>query len=337
MQPLYHESISDVPGIYQITCIPTGKIYVGSAKSLRKRYQSHFGSLQRNEHHNPKLQNAFRKYGFDAFVFVVLEYVLFPEMLITREQFWLDKLKPFGKRGFNILKNAGSSLGRVVPQSSREKSRATQLGRPSTRVGWKPTPEQIEKRRKAMIGYKPTEEAKRNMAKAAEGRVHSTESIEKRRMKLLGHAPNNAKEFIVTSPDGVKYLVYHLKNFSKQHGLSAGTLIQVARGNRKHHQGWKACYLNPNEDTSKKYSMSDEARAKMSVSSSTRVRTSEEYASRRKTLILTSPDGVEYVVDGIHAFCQQHGLDSSSIAKVARGRYAHHHGWLARFPDEEAS
>lgn len=337
MQPLYHESVPNVPGIYRITCVATGKIYIGSAVNLRKRRKEHFGSLQRNEHHNIKLQRAWNKYGPDAFAFDILEYVMFPVMLIPREQHWLDKVQPFDKNGFNILKVAGSSLGRVVSQSSREKSRATQLGRPSTRVGWKPTPEQIEHHRRVMTGYKQTEEHKHNAAITRIGKKRSPETKDKMRQSALGHTPNNTKEFILTSPDGVKYLVYHLRNFCKQHGLSAGTLIQVARGNRAHHKGWKACYLNPNEDTSKKYSASDEARAKMSASSSTRVRTTEEYASRRKTLILTSPDGVEYVVDGIHAFCQQHGLDSSSIAKVARGRYAHHHGWLARFPDVEAS
>jgi group I intron endonuclease len=80
---------------------------------------------------------------------------------------------------------------------------------------------------------------------------------------------------------------------------------------------------------------SDEARTRMSMSGSSRTRTSEEYATRRKTLIATSPDGIEYVVHGVDQFCKEHSLDGSSLAKVAKGKYKHHHGWTARYPEAD--
>jgi group I intron endonuclease len=36
-------------GIYQIRCIPTGKIYVGSAVNLRKRWDQHHRSLRKGK------------------------------------------------------------------------------------------------------------------------------------------------------------------------------------------------------------------------------------------------------------------------------------------------
>src|SRR5689334_12150640 len=123
MTPLYH-SIQPPPetsGIYRITCTVTGKFYIGSALNLYSRWANHFSSLRRNVHGNPKLQNAFNKYGEDAFAFDILELVLIPEMLTAREQHWFEKLNPFGENGFNIDRIAGSALGRKLSAEHREK------------------------------------------------------------------------------------------------------------------------------------------------------------------------------------------------------------------------
>src|SRR5216683_1998974 len=236
-----HSTIPATSGIYRITCAVTGKIYIGSAINLYRRRYTHFGYLQRNQHHNPKLQAAWNKYGSDTFTFEVLELVL-PISLTAREQYWFKKLDPFGKKGFNLDRVAGSRFGRVVSQASREKSRITQLGRPSTRIGWHPTPEQTERQRRAMTDYKHTEEAKRNMAKAQTGRKHSAESREKRRLSALGHAPTNAKTALVISPSGQEYTVHNLAEFCREHGLKTAGLSLAASGKRKQYKGWKARY-----------------------------------------------------------------------------------------------
>src|SRR6266567_3161977 len=173
MTTFYHDGIPNASGIYRITCVVTGKIYIGSAMNLRTRRKAHFGGLTRNEHHNPKLQNAFNKYGEDAFTFEVLELVL-PMSLTAREQYWFAKLNPFGKRGFNLDRVAGSSLGRVVSQAAREKSRTTQLGRVyPERQGRKQPPQAVEKTRQANLGRKASEETKRKQAEARTGKKHS--------------------------------------------------------------------------------------------------------------------------------------------------------------------
>jgi predicted GIY-YIG superfamily endonuclease len=37
-------------GVYQIRCIPTGKVYVGSAVDLFKRWAQHHRTLRKGEH-----------------------------------------------------------------------------------------------------------------------------------------------------------------------------------------------------------------------------------------------------------------------------------------------
>src|SRR5215216_6770850 len=76
-------------GIYQIRCIPTGKIYVGSAVNLRKRQRDHINSLRRGNHENTYLQRAWNKYGEANFDFTILEFVDASDLLYT-EQVWID-------------------------------------------------------------------------------------------------------------------------------------------------------------------------------------------------------------------------------------------------------
>jgi group I intron endonuclease len=140
MSTLYHDSIPYTSGIYRITCSATGKFYIGSTANLHKRYNQHFNSLRNSLHCNRRMQNAWNKYGPDAFVFEVIELVLSP-FLLEREQYWLDKLKPF----FNLAPVAGSLLGiERTPEHTKKISLAL-MGKPSPMRGIPRTPETTEK------------------------------------------------------------------------------------------------------------------------------------------------------------------------------------------------
>lgn len=60
-------------GIYSITNSVNGKIYIGYASNIRSRWSYHKNRLDRNTHDNAYLQNAWDKYGKDAFSFSVIE------------------------------------------------------------------------------------------------------------------------------------------------------------------------------------------------------------------------------------------------------------------------
>lgn len=93
--------------IYKITNILDGKFYIGSTSNYKQRKSQHFTELRSNKHANPRLQNAFNKYGEENFIIEVLEEVDGQNSLIPREQFYLDTLKPF----YNIRKIADRNSG----------------------------------------------------------------------------------------------------------------------------------------------------------------------------------------------------------------------------------
>lgn len=61
--------------IYIIENKINGKFYIGRTGNPSQRKRAHFSELRRGAHSNPRLQNAFNKYGEAAFDFRVVEVV----------------------------------------------------------------------------------------------------------------------------------------------------------------------------------------------------------------------------------------------------------------------
>lgn len=108
-------------GIYRISNSIDGRIYIGSSKSLIKRFDLHKKSLveSNKKHHSSHLENFSRKYPDVCFIFEVIEIVEDLSLLLEREQHYLDTLKPFGKNGFNIKRKAANSNGFI--RASKDK------------------------------------------------------------------------------------------------------------------------------------------------------------------------------------------------------------------------
>jgi len=113
-----------ITGIYKIENLVNGKIYIGSSIDIQKRWRDHKNTLNRNTHHNGRLQNAWNKYGADCFRFTIIE-ICFNFVLLSREQYYMDTLKPF----YNISLTAGNCLGVKHTAETRAKVSIAGKGR----------------------------------------------------------------------------------------------------------------------------------------------------------------------------------------------------------------
>ncbi len=96
-------------GIYQIRNLINEKIYIGSSKNLQVFDNRHKFQLKLGSHQNKDLQDDYIKYGESNFVFEIIDYL--PEKedpaydytrdLKVLEELWLEKLQPFGGKGYN--------------------------------------------------------------------------------------------------------------------------------------------------------------------------------------------------------------------------------------------
>lgn len=92
----------DIIGVYIILNLLTHKFYVGSSIRCRLRIDRHIRALSKNQHENVYLQNAWNKYGQDAFMFVVIEECKAEDRFI-REQYWIDRFETSNsEKGFNL-------------------------------------------------------------------------------------------------------------------------------------------------------------------------------------------------------------------------------------------
>jgi len=105
-------------GVYRWVNSVNGNTYVGSSINLSVRFYTYFslGSLAKS---NRPIDRALLKYGFSNFSLEILEYCDEKELLLKREQYYLDNLKP----QYNIVEIAGSTLGYKHTEESIEKMR----------------------------------------------------------------------------------------------------------------------------------------------------------------------------------------------------------------------
>lgn len=176
-QPITSEHLQS--GIYAIRCIPTGKRYVGSAASIKKRWGDHSRLLMRDGHHSRHLQQAWKKYGPDAFAWEILELVE-EILLLDREQHFIDLHRAADQRfGFNVRPVARSNKGLKFSEESR------------ARVS------------ESLRGRRHSEESRRKMADAHRGKGLSAETRAKLADAHRGKAiPPEARENMAAAHRG---------------------------------------------------------------------------------------------------------------------------------------
>ena len=151
--------------LYAIKHKNTENIYVGqTTQHIKKRWGQHRYDLRNNCHHNPHLQNAWNKYGENAFVFEILD-----ETANNQDELNELEISYIGSAGYYNTKSGGAS-GKHSEESKKKMSEALQ-------------------------GRKHSEETKRKIGKSLKGRVpwnkgkiniYSEETKQKMSKSLMG-------------------------------------------------------------------------------------------------------------------------------------------------------
>lgn len=92
-----------IVGIYKITNLIDGKVYIGQTVNYNKRKKRHLSSLKNGNHHNEHLQRAFDKYGEDSFKIELIKKCNIEE-LDKLERYYIKELDACNHdKGYNMM------------------------------------------------------------------------------------------------------------------------------------------------------------------------------------------------------------------------------------------
>jgi hypothetical protein len=113
-------------GVFQIRIIVNEKVLVGVARDLPGILNRHRFELKTGGPPNKSLQEEWNRFGEDNFAFEILDELQpgvepghdhRPDLLFL-EDLWLEKLMPYGERGYNDKKEEqieSGARGRAIP------------------------------------------------------------------------------------------------------------------------------------------------------------------------------------------------------------------------------
>ncbi len=145
-------------GVYKITNKINGKVYIGSTNHIHRRRTQNFNRLKNGIHNSFKLQKDYDLYGLDAFEFDVIERHVNNEILLDREQFFIDKYMAYTE-GYNVCQFSCSSKGRKQSEDQKKQHSERMKGK-------KLTKEHRDNLSIALKGRKLSEETKQKISES---------------------------------------------------------------------------------------------------------------------------------------------------------------------------
>ena len=215
----------NVSGIYVIKNTANGKVYVGSAVNVRRRWTEHRRTLRLGSHHSPTMQRAWIKHGEQCFDFSIIETVEDRGLLIEREQAWMDRENPSDPTiGYNINPKADSRMGTKWTAERKAEFSASRKG---FQLGKKLSPAHLEALVAGRKAAGVSNETKKKMSEAARARVRRPTSVETK--KKIGDANRRRKHLPVAESTRQKLSLAAKADWQKRK-TSMATIRSISHG-----------------------------------------------------------------------------------------------------------
>lgn len=267
----HYDGKSNSSGVYKITNIQNGRIYIGSAKRFKERWSAHLNNLEKGTHANKFLQRDFNKCGTDSFEISIIEIVDgSKEKRLLVEGRYLLHYHDKCKQCYNIRKLPTSNGG--VSKTSEE----TRKKMSSSRKKYWSIQENKDKQSKIskkIWSTKSKQFKQENLQRMLEGRTETLSNEHKAKIKETSkrkYLKLNPKETLFVSEEqialsmskdkfnSVRNKKVQIENLitnqviiccsismaSRIIQTNTAALMAVLKNQREHYKYWKITYLN---------------------------------------------------------------------------------------------
>ena len=267
-------------GVYKITCLSSGKYYIGYSKGIEKRFHTHKMLLRTSRHFNILLQRAYAKYGCDDFTFEILHTCNTIDDAKGLELQYLDdiNIRPllynmhYNNSGGDLLTHHPNrteiieKMTRTITElnnnmtKEEKQQKYGQNGEKNGMYGRTHTDEikkrlsEINKGNTYCKGKKASDETRQKLSIAASQRIgdanhffgkhHSEETKQKLRDANAGKLPTNTRNVIV---DGISYV--SVTEAGRQIGACTATIIHRIKSPNPKYVNYHYADTYPREST----------------------------------------------------------------------------------------
>lgn len=205
--------------IYLITCLITGKVYIGfTSRSIEERWKEHISDMRR---YNSPLYRAMRKHGIENFTIREIDRHEDKEhCLKVLEPYYIKQYKSNNKKiGYNLTIGGEGCYGFKHSEEAIERMKARIHSEESKR-----------KMRESRKGMKFTEEHRKNITLARLGKKSSKESIENHRKAIC-----KTWKFLHNNQVTI---IDDLRTHCREKELNYSCMRAVFYGQNKQHRGY---------------------------------------------------------------------------------------------------
>jgi group I intron endonuclease len=246
--------------IYKSTNTITGKSYIGQTiKTLNRRKAEHKWTSSSTNSKSSHFHNTIRKYGWDNFEWSILCECDTKEELDGMEYHYIIQYDSY-HNGYNLTWGGEGTHGyshtertkRAISKANKGKIHSDEwrLNHTNTLKGRKYSKNHCDNISKGNKGKVHTDDHKNKISLSMTGKVHSNETKEMMSRDRQGHEWNTkghenslSKEYVIIHPDGHQEIIKGMRAFCRDHSLRSNIMVQVAKGKRRQHKGYKCCYV----------------------------------------------------------------------------------------------
>lgn len=296
-------------GIYRIDCTANGRFYIGSAKSIKARWKAHINALKRGDHGNSHLLRIARKHGLESLQFSIIEECPC-ECLLSREQFYLDTLKPT----INLSPTAGSITGSRRTEAQKMRSVQGQPSRPIHQIN-AATGDIVATFTSARAATRATGISNCTIGQVCIGAAQTAGGYfwcyvdTWDESKYIKRTPASTGKVLGIDLDGNEVEYASTRHAADVLSLNIDMIRVVAQGMRKSYKGYQFSYID---------------------------RPKRPLNFRKRTPVLAIKDGASTVYNSLKQASKGTRICSTNILQVCDGARPSHNGYIFRYLDSGA-